>query len=232
MFDLFKPLLDRRADSPTWVIGQLGQSLDGFVATHTGDSFFINGPENQLHLHRLRALSDAVIVGPGTVAADNPRLTTRLVTGPNPTRVVLDASLRLVDKAKAAHLFSDEQAPSLWLCDARLAIKAANLVGADRVLPVVGLLLDDGSVNVPAAVCALQQRGLNLLFVEGGGITVSRFLAQGCLDRLHLAVAPLIIGNGRPGLRFDGAARLADCARPPCRVYPMGADQLWDLVLR
>jgi riboflavin biosynthesis pyrimidine reductase len=81
-------------------------------------------------------------------------------------------------------------------------------------------------------VAALHARGLKLLFVEGGGVTVSRFLAQGCLDRLHLAVAPVLIGNGRPGLRFTGAERLADCLRPPCRVHAMGCDQLWDLDLR
>ena len=61
---------------------------------------------------------------------------------------------------------------------------------------------------------------------------MSRFLVQGCLDRLHLAVAPLLIGDGRPGLRFDGAERLADCLRPGCRVHRLGSDQLWDLDLR
>jgi hypothetical protein len=63
LFDLFKPLLGSRPEGGAWVIAQLGQSLDGCVATRTGDSSFINGPENLLHLHRLRALCDAVIVG-------------------------------------------------------------------------------------------------------------------------------------------------------------------------
>ena len=95
LFDLFKPLLDFRPEGAAWVIAQLGQSLDGCVATRTGDSTFINGPENLPHLHRLRALCDAVIVGAGTVAVDNPRLTTRRVAGPHPTRVLLDPPLRL-----------------------------------------------------------------------------------------------------------------------------------------
>ena len=85
--------------SGAWVIGQLGQSLDGCVATRSGDSCFINGPEILTHLHRLRALSDAVIVGAGTVACDNPRLTTRHVSGPHPTRVLLDPTLRLAPLA-------------------------------------------------------------------------------------------------------------------------------------
>ena len=76
-------------------IGHLGQSLDGFIATHSGDAISVTGPENILHLHRLRALCDAVVVGAGTVAADNPRLTTRLVAGSNPVRVILDPACRL-----------------------------------------------------------------------------------------------------------------------------------------
>jgi len=97
---------------------------------------------------------------------------------------------------------------------------------------VSDLLRDDGTPHLAHAVTALQSRGLTRLFVEGGGVTVSRFLAQQCLDRLHLAVAPIIIGDGRPGLRFAGPARLDDCPRPPCRIYRMGLDHLWDLDLR
>ncbi|MGH6646896.1 RibD family protein [Aquabacterium sp.] len=231
-FDLFKPLLDRHAGNPPWVIAQLGQSLDGCVATRTGDSCFINGPENLAHLHRLRALCDAVIVGAGTVVADDPRLTTRLVSGPCPTRVLLDPSLRLAEQVAHTTVFKDGQAPTLWLCDERWHERATALVGASAVLSVPGLLQADGSPRLPAAIQALQSHGLKLLFVEGGGVTVSRFMTQGCLDRLHLAVAPLIIGNGRPGLSFTGPDRLADCVRPPCRLHPMGPDQLWDLDLR
>lgn len=231
LFELFKPLLDFRPEGAAWVIAQLGQSLDGCVATRTGDSSFINGPENLLHVHRLRALCDAVIVGAGTVAADNPRLTTRRVAGPHPTRVLLDPQLRLAGHLETAHVFIDGQAPTLWLCDARWQGDAVARVGADRVLAVSDLLRDDGTLHLAHAVTALQSRGLTRLFVEGGGVTVSRFLAQRCLDRLHLAVAPLIIGDGRPGLRFEGPARLAECLRPQCHVYRMGPDHLWDLDL-
>lgn len=232
LFELFKPLLDAPRDGGAWVIGQLGQSLDGCVATRSGDSCFINGAEALTHLHRLRASSDAVIVGAGTVACDNPRLTTRHVRGPHPTRVLLDPSLRLAGWVDTAHVFNDGQAATLWLCDAALQARAVALAGASRVLAVPGLLADDGVLQPERAVAALRARGLRRLFVEGGGVTVSRFLARRCLDRLHLAVAPLLIGDGRPGLRFAGAERLADCLRPACRVYRLGSDQLWDLDLR
>ncbi len=232
MFALFKPWLDVRRHGGAWVIGQLGQSLDGCVATRSGDSCFVNGPETLAHLHRLRALSDAVIVGAGTVACDNPRLTTRHVSGPNPARVLLDPTLRLRSVLDTAQVFNDGQATTLWLCDARWQREAETLAGAPRVLAVAGLLGEAGVLQPQRAVAALRSRGFAQLFVEGGGVTVSRFLAQGCLDRLHLAVAPLLIGDGRPGLRFTGSDRLADCARPPCRTYRLGNDLLWDLDLR
>lgn len=232
MFDLFKPLLDSHARGAGWVVAQLGQSLDACVATRTGESMFINGPENIVHLHRLRALSDVVLVGAGTVAADNPKLTTRRVPGPNPARVLLDPRLSLVDFVPTAHVFSDGHAFTYWLCDAQKQAQAEALVGAERTLAVPGLLRPDGLPDLALAVAALRVRGLDRIFIEGGGVTVSRFLEQGCLDRLHLALAPVIIGNGRPGLRFTGAARLADCPRPGHSVYRMGVDQLWDLDLR
>ncbi|WP_217808677.1 RibD family protein [Derxia lacustris] len=231
LFELFKPLLDRPADGPAWVIGQLGQSLDGCVATRSGDSCFVNGAENIVHLHRLRALSDAVLVGGATVVADDPQLTTRRVAGPSPVRVLLDPALRLAGRVSSARLFTDGQAATLWLCDARWRLEAMALVGPQRVLAVPGLLGADGQPQLALALAALKARGLPVVFVEGGGITVSRFLVQGCLDRLHIAVAPVLIGDGRPGLSFAGPARLADCPRPPCRVFAMGPDQLWDLDL-
>ncbi|MBI5257447.1 MAG: RibD family protein [Burkholderiales bacterium] len=232
LFTLCQPLLGAGPAGAAWVVAQLGQSLDGCVATRTGDSRFINGPETLRHLHRLRALCDAVIVGAGTVAADNPRLTTRLVDGPHPTRVLLDPQLRLAGHLARAQVFRDGLAPTLWACDARWQHAAVAQAGAERVLAVAGLLREDSTLDLARVVSALRARGLVRLFVEGGGVTVSRFLAQRCLDRLHLAVAPLIIGNGRPGLRFEGPAHLADCARPPCRVHRMGVDHLWDLALR
>lgn len=229
LFELLKPLLDLPRAGTPWAIGQLGQSLDGCVATHGGDSNYVNGPEMLVHLHRLRALCDAVLVGAGTAAIDNPQLTTRRVAGPHPVRVLLDPTLRL---PATLRVFHDPQAPTLLACDALHAADAAQRVGADQVLGVPGLLRPDGSADLRALQAALQQRGLDLLFVEGGGITVSRFIAQGCLDRLHLSIAPVIIGSGRPGLQLPRSTVMRDCLRPPGRVFRMGVDVLWDLDLR
>ncbi|MCW7539137.1 RibD family protein [Aquabacterium sp. A7-Y] len=229
LFALYKPLLDWQAGDPPCVLGHLGQSLDGCVATHTGDSCFVTGSDNLVHLHRLRALSDAVLVGAGTVAADNPRLTTRRVAGPHPVRVVLDPSLRAPPEAR---VFTDDAAPTLLVCDARLGAEAAARHGAGRVLALPGLMGEDGELALAAVVGALHERGLSVLFVEGGGVTISRFLTQGLLDRLHLAVAPVLIGSGRPGVQPPTATWMKQALRPPCRIVRMGPDVLWDLNLR
>jgi riboflavin-specific deaminase-like protein len=238
-FSFYKPLLDARLaparDAPNpWVLAQLGQSLDGCVATASGDSHFINGAHSLLHLHRLRALCDAVLVGAGTVAADNPQLTTRRVSGPNAVRVVLDPAARLDGRDR---LFHDAVAPTLWVCDERHAAQArARLEGGAAEVLAVDDLLDPSdasrSPNLALAMAALAARGLRVLLVEGGGVTVSRCLAAGVLDRLHLVIAPLIIGAGRRGLQHAGPARLADCLRPPARQLALGDDVLWDLDLR
>lgn len=261
LFDLYKPLLDARVEgvgvaagatgaARPWVVAQMGQSLDGFVATATGDSYYVNGAHSLVHLHRLRALCDAVLVGAGTVAIDNPQLTTRRVSGPHPVRVLLDPAARLDGRARALH---DGQAPTLWVCDARHAIAARARLGtsAAEVLPVDGLLDEHGphactdtrnadlapshdarpAWQVARVLDALAARGLRVLFVEGGGVTVSHFFAAGALQRLHLSVAPVLVGNGRRGLRVPAHDVMAECPRPPARMVVLGDDMLWDLDL-
>jgi riboflavin biosynthesis pyrimidine reductase len=83
-----------------------------------------------------------------------------------------------------------------------------------------------------AVIAALRQRGYRRILVEGGAVTVSRFLAAGCLDRLHVAIAPLLIGDGPTGLILPPVARLADAPRPAARIFRLGADVLFDCDLR
>lgn len=229
LFALLKPLLDRQGNEADWIIGQLGQSLDGCIATHQGDAFFVNGPEGLMHLHRLRALSDAVLVGASTACLDNPQLTTRRVSGPNPTRVVLDPRLRV---PATARIFCDDQAPTLLVCDAAYRVQAEARLGAQRVIAVQPGVSGSALLPLPAVLAALRARGLHTLFVEGGGVTVSAFVQQGLLDRLHLIVAPVVIGAGHPGLQVQRADVMADALRPPARTFLLGGDVLWDLDLR
>ncbi|MFZ3116964.1 MAG: dihydrofolate reductase family protein, partial [Variovorax sp.] len=86
-------------------------------------------------------------------------------------------------------------------------------------------------LSLPEVVGALRERGLRLLFVEGGGVTVSQFVHQRCLDRLHLIVAPVVIGAGQPGLQVRRSDAMGDALRPPARTFALGDDVLWDLDL-
>ncbi|MGE5154795.1 MAG: RibD family protein, partial [Bdellovibrio bacteriovorus] len=112
LLDLYLPLCGPDPSGCT-VVGHLGQSLDGFIATGCGDSFYVTGPENIRHLHRMRALSDAVLVGTETAACDDPQLTTRLVPGDNPVRVILDRQRRL---PAGLRVFTDGAAETLLCC--------------------------------------------------------------------------------------------------------------------
>lgn len=226
LLDLYLPLCSATTARPI-TIGHLGQSLDGFIATPGGDSQFVTGEANIVHLHRLRALCDAVVVGAGTVAADNPQLTTRLVSGPNPLRVVFDPGGRLT----AGHrVFEDDAAPTLYVRGRVQQPAPAWVQGSHLTQAAIDHETPDGGIG--ALVALLRGRGCARIFVEGGGVTVSAFLSAGQLDRLHLAVAPLLIGEGRPAIRLEARTRLHDCLRPSCRVYRMGTDLLFDCDLR
>jgi len=219
---LFEPVLAApRAADGCMVIGRLAQTLDGRIATSNGSSQWIGGHGDILHTHRLRALCDVVLVGAGTVRHDDPRLTTREAPGPNPVRVILDARRRL----PATHrVFTDGAAPTLLVS----AVDGPATHGQAEVLRVAA---GPAGFDLPALLRALGARGLRRIFVEGGGQTVSAFLAAGCLDRLHLTVAPVILGSGIPAFTLPEAARIADGLRFAWTVHPLGEDILCDIAL-
>jgi riboflavin-specific deaminase-like protein len=219
--ELFRPLLAR----DRFVVGQLGQSLDGRIATESGHSHYINGPEDIRRLHGLRAIVDAVIVGAGTVASDDPRLTVREVEGDDPVRVVLDPRGRLDTRRS---VFTDGAAPTLWVRDEADCVGSSVAAGVEIVpLRVFG----DTGFRPAAVVAMLAKRGLVRVLVEGGGITVSRFLEAGALDRLHLSVAPLLLGSGRPAITLPPIDTLDQAIRAPVRHFVLGDDLLFDVDL-
>jgi diaminohydroxyphosphoribosylaminopyrimidine deaminase/5-amino-6-(5-phosphoribosylamino)uracil reductase len=216
--DLFGPLRNGKVDDLV-VVGQLGQSLDGRIATETGHSKYINGPAGLEHLHRLRALVDAVVVGVGTAVADNPQLTVRRVAGPHPVRVVIDPNGRLCDDAR---LFADNGVR-------RLVITAqGSRCAPPRGVETIALPVVRGHIAPAAILGALAGCGLRRILIEGGANTVSRFLVAGCLDRLHVTVAPIILGGGGPGLILPPLERADDAQRMPMQVYRVGDDALFD----
>jgi len=240
LLDLYTPLLI----PDELVIGQMGQSLDGRIATASGHSHYVTGPEDIRRLHRVRALVDAVVIGVGTAMADDPRLTVRAVEGPNPVRVVLDPGGRLPADAR---LLLDHAAPVIvirgdgagdWASPP--AIPAGRSSGGVRwlTLPVMPWEGEPPLGSTPEGflpedvIQLLRERGLRRILVEGGGITVSRFLRAGSLDRLHVTVAPLIVGEGKPGLSLPPVETLDEALRPRSRRFLLGEDVLFDLDLR
>jgi diaminohydroxyphosphoribosylaminopyrimidine deaminase / 5-amino-6-(5-phosphoribosylamino)uracil reductase len=216
--DIFGPLRHGLVDG-MMVVAQCGQSIDARIATASGHSHYINGDEGLAHLHRLRALVDAVVVGVGTALADDPQLTVRRVAGPNPARVVIDQNGRL---APTARLLADDGARRLVITGTGIA---ANLPAG---VEVVRLPATDGQLAPPAVLAALAERGFRRILIEGGANTVSRFLAGRCLDRLHVMIAPMIIGAGPASVSLAPIERVDQAIRAPMRVHVLGDEVLLD----
>lgn len=201
------------------VVGQIGQSIDGRIATVTGHSKYINGPAGLTHLHRLRALVDAVLVGIGTAIADDPQLTVRRVAGPSPARIVLDPRGRM---PAAARVLTEDGVRRL-------------VVTAEGVRPALGPGVEIvevpafGGEIAPAAILgALADRGFRRILIEGGAHTVSRFIAAGCLDRLHVMVAPTMLGSGQAGITLAPIQTADQALRAPMRAHLIGEEVLLD----
>lgn len=221
-WELYAPLAAGSGEGVPYLFAQVGQSLDGRIATPSGDAAAVSGPGGLSHLHRCRALADAVLVGVRTGLADNPRLTVRLVEGANPARVVIDPKGRLPNDAAALDGADGARRVVIQACD------KPRPAGVE-----VARLPASGGWIEPAAIAAeLARRGFARVLVEGGGVTIAGFLDAGLLRRLHVAIAPLIIGAGPSGLRTGSpVARLADALRPETYVYGLDSDVVFDCVL-
>src|SRR5262245_11669072 len=219
--EIFGPLRRGTVDDLV-LVGQCGQSIDARIATPTGHSHYINGEAGLAHLHRLRALVDAVVIGVGTAIADDPQLTVRRVEGPSPARVVVDPSGRLPATARVLAADGIRR-----LVVAKAGTRATLPAGVE----VVALPADQGGLAPAAIIAALADRGLRRILIEGGADTVSRFLAARCLDRLHILIAPIILGGGRSSLTLPPIERVDQAVRAPMRAHVLdarGGDVLLD----
>lgn len=214
--DLYGPVA--RGDLGPVTVAQIGQSLDGRVATSSGDARDVSGPEGLAHLHRLRALVDGVVIGVRTALHDHPRLTVRLCSGHDPARIVIDPRGRLPDDALLLRPGGAR----------RVIITAVDRPRAPGV-EILRLSAVDGRLDPRQILEGLREMGLGSLLIEGGGLTITGFLEAGLLDRLQVSVAPLIIGAGPQGLTTRNPVdRLADALRPDTRVYGLGSDIVFD----
>src|SRR4051812_24573219 len=216
--DWFGPLRRGTVDDLV-VVGQIGQSIDGRIATVTGHSKYINGPAGLDHLHRLRALVDAVLVGIGTAVADNPQLTVRRVAGPSPARIVLDPRGRL---SPDCQVLAEDGIR-------RLVITAEGVrprLGTG--VEVIEIPAPGGEIAPVAILSALAERGFRRILIEGGAHTVSRFIAAGCLDRLHVMIAPTMLGSGQAGITLKPIQTADQALRAPMRAHLIGDEVLLD----
>jgi diaminohydroxyphosphoribosylaminopyrimidine deaminase / 5-amino-6-(5-phosphoribosylamino)uracil reductase len=205
-----------------FVVAQLGQSLDGRIATLTGDSKYINRGAALAHLHAIRAHVDAVVVGIGTVLADDPLLTVRLVEGKSPARIIIDPSGRIPVAAKC---LTRDGVPSFVVCKPEAELPHG--------ITTFRIATDNTKLCSHAIIRTLGEHGFRRILIEGGAQTISHFIDAGCVDRLHVLVAPMIIGSGKPALDLKPIHDLQDALRPRTRTYILDdGDVLFDCDLR
>jgi 3,4-dihydroxy 2-butanone 4-phosphate synthase/GTP cyclohydrolase II len=215
-----------REDRP-YVLLKYAQTLDGRIATASGDSKWISGEAERRVSHALRAACDAVLVGSGTVRADDPQLTVRMVPGASPIRVVLDSKLGI---APTARLLSDDSATVIYTAPGVDPERVARLRTdgvAVREVPAV----PDG-VDLAAVLADLRAQGVRSLMVEGGAGVITALLSAGLVDRLVVSLSPIVLGTGVEAVADLGARRVTDGVRLTNQcTYHTGDDLVlgWDV---
>jgi diaminohydroxyphosphoribosylaminopyrimidine deaminase / 5-amino-6-(5-phosphoribosylamino)uracil reductase len=200
----------RRALKRPQVTLKAAVTLDGKLATHSGDSRWITGELSRREAHRMRARADAVLVGIGTVLADDPELTVRAVRGRNPLRVVLDAQLRTPAKTKLVRSAASTRTLIFHAADARPArLRALSKAGVELCAVRTTKL---GTLVLAEVLRELHARGVEQLLVEGGARVHGAFLDAQLVDRVAVFVAPRILGDGSaPSLALGARrSRIAD----------------------
>jgi len=209
-----------------YIILKTVQSLDGRIATATGDSRWISCPESLKLAHELRAEVDAVVVGMGTVRADNPSLTVRRVKGRDPYRVVVSGSLKF---PKSCHLLDNNSDFKTVIASSEKAVDSFR-----RRRRHSGLIfwnvktVRDGSLDIKDFILKADDFGLRSLLIEGGGELVTSFLKAGLFDKYVVITAPMVIGRGTEAVRDLNKKRLSDAiGLKNGTCYPSGRDMVF-----
>jgi GTP cyclohydrolase II len=204
-----------------YVVLKYAQTLDGRIATATGDARWISGEPERRISHALRAACDAVLVGVGTAIQDDPQLTVRMVPGASPIRVVLDSTLRLPSTAKLL----EPDAPTIVVTTDKAApVRRQGL--AERGIRIEVLPAGPHGVDVDSALAALRHLGVETLLVEGGARVITALLSARVVDRLIVGVAPTIIGRGVEGVGSLDVTSVADGLRLVNRSLHVAGDDV------
>ena len=214
---------------PTVVVS-FAQSLDGRIATTSGDSRWISGSETLTLAHELRRDNDAILVGIGTVLRDDPELSCRLAHEHySPLRIVLDSRLRLPEASRIVQTAPRFRTIVATLGDSapeqRTRLGNHNITVADFAADQSG-----SGVDLQQLLRWLASQGIRSLFVEGGSSVITSFVRQRLVDRLLLVIAPMLIGDGTPAIGDLGTRALADAIRlAPGPPRQLGRDLVWEL---
>jgi diaminohydroxyphosphoribosylaminopyrimidine deaminase/5-amino-6-(5-phosphoribosylamino)uracil reductase len=219
---LNRPFLKFMQTGLPWVTLKAAITLDGKIATSTGESKWISSEASRVHAHQLRNVVDAIIVGAGTVEADDPLLTTRLPGGRHALRVVLDA--RLTSSAKKA-IFDTKVAPTLVITEQSSDSPPAKRL---RARGVEVMKVPGSRRNLEPVLGVLAERGALHVMVEGGAGVHQEFLKQGCFDELLLFLAPTVFGHD--GLTWTGLLGVTSPTRA-LRLKDVKVQQVGDDVM-
>ncbi len=197
-----------------WVALKLAATLDGRIATASGESRWITSPESRARVHRLRDRHDAVVVGSGTARADDPALSIRRADGQVlrwPVRVVIDGALALSPRAA---LFRDDAAARTLCLTRRGHSKRRRALRESAGARVIEVPARAGHIDLGRALERLAAEGLTSIWVEGGGGLAAALLQRGLVDELHWFAAPSLLGaDARPAIGELGLSRLVDRVR-------------------
>jgi GTP cyclohydrolase II len=211
----------RATTTRPYVVVKYAQTIDGRIATSTGDARWISGEEERRTSHALRAACDAVLVGVGTILADDPQLTVRMVPGASPIRVVLDPRLRLPDDAR---VLDADGVTTIVTSSASSAERRTEL--RRRGVSVVVVPAGPQGLDLHAALEALFDDGIRSVLVEGGARVITSFLSLGLADRLVVAIAPRLMGSGTDAVNDLGITEVASSIRLERRAVHVAGDDV------
>ena len=192
------------------LIGQIGQSIDGKIALNNGKSHYINEKESIIYLHCLRSISDGVLVGVNTIIKDNPLLTTRKIKGQNPTRLIIDPSLKLTNKYK---IFKDNNKNIIFTNSSKRK-KLYNTI-------IVKFPKKNFTLNIYKY---LKKTSLKTILIEGGPTTLSHFIELKLLNYMQFIISPTIIGSGIDSLKLKPITNLKNAIRKKNTISKLGKE--------
>mgnify|MGYP003335501843 FL=1 len=191
-------------------IGQIGQSLDAKIALNNGNSHYINEKESITYLHCLRSISDGVLVGVNTIIKDNPLLTTRKIKGQNPTRLIVDPSLKLTNKYK---IFKDK--------NTNIVFTTSNKTKNLNNTTIVKLPKKDFTLSVYKF---LKKTSLKYILIEGGPTTLSHFIEQNLINYMQFIISPTLIGSGINSVKLKPITNLKKAIRRKSNFAKLGKE--------